>query len=349
MDRTILVGAAVLVLLAACSSKPAKTRLVGQYNENAPETVQIVVGSTLDTTVALVNGRLDVELPVDVTTMSFLYEGEKVLEFVSDGTTLTMDPEDWWVTSDKADGVHGRYTALDDWMSQFLTQYNQTMKGLDEEAATAHYQASLRKMDTHLKETIRANGDNCLSVLALSMLSDRDPAVVKPLLEGLSDRMKATPTAAQMLAELNRPDTAEGSPFVDFTVVQDPEHPESSTVRFSDYIGKGKYVLVDFWASWCGPCREEMPNLRKVYETYHGDRFDMLSVAVADKRENTLAAARELGITWNQIVNAGQIPTGLYGIETIPHIILFGPDGTILRRELRGEAIGQAVREALGR
>jgi thiol-disulfide isomerase/thioredoxin len=349
MDRTILVGAAVLVLLAACSSKPAKTRLVGQYKENAPETVQIVVGSALDTTVALVNGRLDVELPVDVTTMSFLYEGEKVLEFVSDGTTLTMDPEDWWVTSDKADGVHGRYTALDDWMSRFLTQYNQTMKGLDEEAATAHYQASLRKMDAHLKETIKANGDNCLSVLSLSMLSDRDPAVVKPLLEGLSDRMKATPTAAQMLAELNRPDTSEGSPFVDFTVVQDPEHPESSTVKFSDYIGDGKYVLVDFWASWCGPCREEMPNLKKVYEAYHGDRFDMLSVAVADKRENTLAAARELGITWNQIVNAGQIPAGLYGIETIPHIILFGPDGTILKRELRGEAIGQAVREALGR
>ena len=55
-----------------------------------------------------------------------------------------------------------------------------------------------------------------------------------------------------------------------------------------------------------------------------------------------------LGIVWNQIVNAQQIPLDLYGIDAIPHVILFGPDGTILKRNLRGEAIGEAVKEALG-
>ena len=113
-------------------------------------------------------------------------------------------------------------------------------------------------------------------------------------------------------------------------------------------MGKGKYVLVDFWASWCGPCRAEMPNLRSVYEKYHGDDFDMLSVAVWDQPEATKVAAEEEGIVWNQIINAQHIPTELYGIEGIPHIILFGPDGTILKRNLRGEKIGEAVKEALG-
>ena len=139
-----------------------------------------------------------------------------------------------------------------------------------------------------------------------------------------------------------------GDVFIDFSVQQDPANP-ASVVRFSDYVGKGKFILVDFWASWCGPCRREMPNLRAVYDEFHGDKFDMLSVAVWDKPEDTAKAAEEENITWNQIVNAQQIPTDIYGIEGIPHIILFGPDGTILKRGLRGNDIREAVKEALDR
>jgi hypothetical protein len=90
-----------------------------------------------------------------------------------------------------------------------------------------------------------------------------------------------------------------------------------------------------------------MPNLRAVYEKYHGDKFDMLSVAVWDKLEDTIKAAQEENIVWNQIMNAQRVPTELYGITGIPHIILFGPDGTILKRNLRGDAIGEAIAEAL--
>ena len=134
--------------------------------------------------------------------------------------------------------------------------------------------------------------------------------------------------------------TAEGQPFVDFEV---------DGVKLSDFVGKGKYILVDFWASWCGPCKGEIPNLKNIYETYAGSDFDMLSVAVWDKPEDTVASAKELGIVWNQIINAQQIASDAYGFDSIPQIMLFGPDGTILRRGIRGPEIEVAVKEALGR
>ena len=159
----------------------------------------------------------------------------------------------------------------------------------------------------------------------------------------LDDSLKEDEFVQQVLTSLqSRLNTAEGMMFTDFEIVQDENDP-ASKVSFSDYVGKGKYMLVDFWASWCGPCKGEMPNMRNVYAKYHGDDFDMLSVAVWDEPQATRDTAAVYGLVWNQIVNAQKIPTDLYGIDGIPHIILFGPDGKILKRDLRGAAIEEEV------
>ena len=135
--------------------------------------------------------------------------------------------------------------------------------------------------------------------------------------------------------------TEEGAMFTDFEATQ----PDGSIAKLSDYVGKGKYILVDFWASWCGPCKREIPNIKAAYDKYAGEKFDVLSVAVWDKPEDTAKAAAEHGVVWNQIVNAGKVPTDIYGIEGIPHLILFGPDGVILKRgeALRGEGLDKVL------
>ena len=143
----------------------------------------------------------------------------------------------------------------------------------------------------------------------------------------------------ERLEQLER--TAIGAMFTDFTI----EHGDAdgSPASLSDYVGKGKYVLVDFWASWCGPCKEEMPVLKEVYKCFKGDRFEIVGIAVSDKRADTEAIVPELGITWPVIYDAQSIPTEIYGINAIPHIILFGPDGRIVARELRGEKIAETL------
>ena len=106
-------------------------------------------------------------------------------------------------------------------------------------------------------------------------------------------------------------------------------------------------AIVDFYAGWCGPCRAEIPNLLSVYEKYKGDRFEVLGVATWDKPEDTKTAIEQLNITYPQIMNAQYAGSNAYGINGIPQIVLFGPDGTILKRNLRGAAIEEAVKEVL--
>lgn len=139
--------------------------------------------------------------------------------------------------------------------------------------------------------------------------------------------------------------TSKGMMFTDFEVVKG--NPDGSTAKLSDYVGRGKYVLVDFWASWCVPCREEIPFIRKTWETFRGERFEVVGIAVRDAPEATRQAIETLNLTWPQILNAQRIPSELYGFNGIPFLMLFGPDGTIVERELRGERIYEAVQKAL--
>ena len=336
-----IVLAAVAALVAACGTNSI-TKVTGALPADSQETqVQIVAGQ-LDTTVALEDGKFCIEVPTDVLTLAYALADGRQVQFITDGSKINVNFEDGIATSSSKKGVHSRFVAYQDWQDKFMTDFRAKMseEGLTEEDKEAIYDAADKEYNAYLLKTVKGNTDNILGMLALSNVELEDDQEMLALIDGMSDAIKEQPRIKAMRRAIDASaKTAEGMMFTDFEV---------DGVKFSDFIGKGKYVLVDFWASWCGPCRREMPNLRNVYEQFHGDNFDMLSVAVWDKKEDTIQAAAEENIVWNQIIDAQRIPTEIYGIQGIPHIILFAPDGTILKRNLRGEAIAKAVAEALG-
>ena len=208
-----------------------------------------------------------------------------------------------------------------------------------------------KEMSDYLYDLISRHASD---VYGLYILINEARASLKPavwlelydkLLLANGDYIKATPYLSRDLEKTKSkmekvPNTDEGSKFVDFAVEYD-----GKTTRLSDYVGKGKYVLVDFWASWCGPCRAEIPNLIAAYNIYKDKGLEVVGIAAWDKPEDTLKAIGEEKMPYPQIINSQQIATDIYGITGIPYIILFAPDGTILKRGLRGENIEKTLAE----
>ena len=123
---------------------------------------------------------------------------------------------------------------------------------------------------------------------------------------------------------------------------------EGKECRLSEWVGKGNYVLVDFWASWCGPCRAEMPNVVAAYEKYHAQGFDVVGVSFDQKADAWKKAIEQIGMKWHNIsdLKGWQCAASeIYGISSIPSNILVDGEGKIVAADLRGEALQKKLAE----
>ena len=154
------------------------------------------------------------------------------------------------------------------------------------------------------------------------------------------------------IAEMMKQD---GSPKMDFIGQQfidlEMADPDGKMHKISELVGEGKYVLVDFWASWCGPCRAEMPNVLEAYNKYHAKGFEVIGVSFDQKKAAWVKAIQQLQMPWLQISdlkgwNCAAAP--VYKIDAIPDNILIDPQGKIVGRGLRGNVLQKKLQKIFG-
>ena len=370
--RSILFATASVAVLASCGGRMSDvTKIQGTVVPEGITEVSVKIENVIDTVVPVTDGRFAVSVPTNVATAGrVLADNDQYgVTFIPDGTPLT-------VVLDETSKVTSKYPKIS--VQEKFNAYN-----AEEDAVMEVYMAKQSEIysdttltqqergvkfeeyfdgfigpyiDRHV-EAAKANTDNFISILAINNVNGQiEDTLMDSLIQALTPDLQENRYIRTMRKALDaRLQTAEGMHFTDFTVNSVvgmtrsiPPQPKYAEVKFSDYVGKGTYVLVDFWSPWCGPCKREIPNIKTVYEKYKGKGLEVLSLAVWERQpvQVTIDTAAELGMDWLHVNNCGSVPTDIYGVEGIPHLMLIGPDGTILKRGFHGlEAIEAAVAE----
>ena len=312
-----------------------------------------VVNQVVDT-VDVIEGKLvpsegTLGEPSSFNLMSIVEEGEipeyQSFEFILGNGTTRLDMNLQGVNI----GFHMQSgTPLNEALSHFQEQFYPLYLGKTSSSDSLY----LQRLDSLMRSELTRHNDDVVGITALRhVVGNTPPQAVVPWMEMMSPRIKAGAVWRMMGTVISSHDVElksqglyfyppVGAKYEDFTVVYD-----GRSTKLSDYVAHGQYVLIDFWASWCGPCRAEIPNLMAVYQKYKDQGLMVVGIASWDKPEASLKAIEEDGVSYPQIINAQDIATNAYNIGGIPHIILFAPDGTILARGLRGEEIEKKLKE----
>ncbi len=242
---------------------------------------------------------------------------------------------------------------LEDRMIEIKKEHDQAVEDsvmtdeLDEKLKNEFYQLA-DKIQEEKVNFIGANLTNPLGEQLFLSEARRLPLdKLSALMDKTSEAFKAKEQVKPFMEIIDAyNNTAINKNFTDLTL----KDPSGKDVSLSEYAGKGKYVLIDFWASWCGPCREEMPVLVELYKKYKNKNFEIVGISLDNKQDAWVDGIKALNITWPQISDLGRwesIAAKKYAINSIPQTILLDPNGVIIAKGLRGDELVKKLEEVI--
>jgi thiol-disulfide isomerase/thioredoxin len=189
----------------------------------------------------------------------------------------------------------------------------------------------------YVKKFIKNNSSTPVALyVAKKNIGSFSAKEIEDVLASLSPALKSSVGGKSLIEKADViKKTAVGAKYVDFAFNDKDGNP----VKLSERISKGKYTLLEFWASWCGPCRADIPHLKEAYELYHPAGFEVISISMDDDKDKWLKAISEEKMTWLQVSDLQAFKgdfSKIYNFNGIPTCVLIGPDGEIVTRNMRG-------------
>ncbi len=290
------------------------------------DTKQKVDSTIVENNQAIFNGSIDAPFFAQL-----IVDGDRYGSFIVEDGYISVENKQ----------AHG--SILNEKMNAYFAQFGKLQKDF---SATTDSTKRIEIYETYntLQDVIlEKNANNPIGLyLFMQKMYEMDKAQVEAALNK-NPQFKSSTRVNNYIAALSQKErTSPGQKYIDFEIAYD-----GKTSKLSDYVKPGKYTIVDFWASWCGPCMRQAVVLKEIYAEYKDKGLEIVGVAVWDEPQNTLEAIKTKELPWHNILNAQTIPTDLYGISGIPCIIIIGPDGTILSRDKQGDELKADVRKAL--